>query len=127
MELIRKVRVFAINTRLKFVKQEGARRRMLMKKFALQHRVPMFVGEEEVLYGVPIEYISSIMMKALLNTFEAEVQAGRGPIKLMCSKEMFDSIMDLVKAEKTPRATKEDHFCAAEFQDFSCISLTCLE
>ncbi|KAI4368366.1 hypothetical protein MLD38_016931 [Melastoma candidum] len=122
MEVIRKVRVFTINARLKFVKREEARRRMLMRKFALQSRVPMFVGEEEILYGVPTEYVSSIMMKALLNTFEDQIQASRGPVKLPCSKEMFDSIMDLVKVEKAQGMAKKDGFCTTEFQDFSSIS-----
>ncbi|KAI4373932.1 hypothetical protein MLD38_011989 [Melastoma candidum] len=122
MAVLRKVQLLAIEVGLKIVKDGDAKRRMQLRKFELQRRVPFCVGEEEKLYGVPVEYLSSIWMKALLSRYEEEIQPAEGPVRLSCTEEMFDAVLDRVKNERRSRgAAGEDGDRGAANLGFGCI------
>ena len=63
---------------------------------------PIYVGEEQKRYVVPITLLSAIIFIALLNQFEEQIRAtGDKPITLPCSTEMFESILHSVQSQKT--------------------------
>ena len=64
--------------------------------------LPVYVGEKRERCIIPIKYLNSIMLQALLNQFEDENQTSGQPITLSCSREMFKSICNLIKEDDWP-------------------------
>ncbi|PON51613.1 Small auxin-up RNA [Parasponia andersonii] len=76
---------------------------------------PIYVGEEQKKYVVPISFLSVRIFQALLNQFEEEINkanaAGVKPIAVLCSTEMFESILHFVQSVLTARTTTSTGTC----------------
>ncbi|KAJ4830510.1 hypothetical protein Tsubulata_041121 [Turnera subulata] len=88
--------------------QENSKR--TSKKLAPKGFVPVHidVGDGKYrCYNVPVQYLrsSNIMLVALLHQFEEEIDVSRGPITLSCDPAMFESVLQLCKAEKDEEKT----------------------
>ena len=66
---------------------------------------PIYVGEKRERCIIPIKYLGSIMLQALLNQFEDENQTSGQPIRLSCSREMFEWVCNLIKEDDWPTKT----------------------
>ncbi|KAK3015345.1 hypothetical protein RJ639_007288 [Escallonia herrerae] len=62
--------------------------------------VPLYVGEEGKKYIIPVSYFSSVWLEALLHKYEEEARPNRGPLTLPCSRQEFESMLNLVKVER---------------------------
>ncbi|PON94428.1 Small auxin-up RNA [Trema orientale] len=80
---------------------------------------PIYVGEEQKKYVVPISFLSVRIFQALLNQFEEQINkanaAGVKPVAVLCSTEMFESILHFVQSVLTARTTSSTGTCEEFF------------
>lgn len=97
-------RLISLVTKLKL------KRRKVPKGFRV-----MYIGEARQKFVVPIECLSSVMFRALLNQFEAKDKVdGPNPIVLPCSPLMFQWILNLASSKSPadhPRSVNTDFAC----------------
>lgn len=97
-------RLVSLVTKLKL------KRRKVPKGFRV-----MYIGEARQKFVVPIECLSSVMFRALLNQFEAKDKVdGPNPIVLPCSPLMFQWILNLASSKSPadhPRSVNTDFAC----------------
>ncbi|KAK9201844.1 hypothetical protein WN944_017052 [Citrus x changshan-huyou] len=97
-------RLISLVTKLKL------KRRKVPKGFRV-----MYIGEARQKFVVPIECLSSVTFRALLNQFEAKDKVdGPNPIVLPCSPLMFQWILNLASSKSPadhPRSVNTDFAC----------------
>ncbi|KAI5683801.1 hypothetical protein M9H77_05029 [Catharanthus roseus] len=68
------------------------------KKETPEGFVPVYVGEDRTRYEVPVECLNSFRFQAFLDQHEEEILGSRDePISLLCSPNVFETILTLAK------------------------------